>query len=156
MHIHRVLKKYNAKLLKKFQKLEWKDFLNFTKRLEKKLYRLCTISPQTYFILTEELKSIFDGFYRTQICIGRLLNFSRIPESVQTHTLEVTEIYDHYIFRSQNLYSSGKRSEKIERFFGENFMRQVSNEYLTISSSICMRAQKGHLKSIHLSVYEVI
>lgn len=35
-------------------------------------------------------------------------------------------------------------------------MRQVSNEYLTISSSICMRAQKGHLKSIHLSVYEVI
>lgn len=102
MHIHRVLKKYNAKLLKKFQKLEWKDFLNFTKRLEKKLYRLCTISPQTYFILTEELKSIFDGFYRTQICIGRLLNFSRIPESVQTHTLEVIEIYDHYIFRSQN------------------------------------------------------
>ena len=45
---------------------------------------------------------------------------------------------------------------KIERFFGENFMRQVSNEYLTISSSICTRAQKGHLKSIHLSVYEVI
>ena len=35
-------------------------------------------------------------------------------------------------------------------------MRQVSNEYLTISSLICMRAQKGHLKSIHLSVYEVI
>ena len=35
-------------------------------------------------------------------------------------------------------------------------MRQVPNEYLTISSSICMRAQKGHLKSIHLSVYEVI
>lgn len=102
MHIHRVLKKYNAKLLKKFQKLEWKDFLNFTKRLEKKLYGLCTISPQTYFTLTQELKSIFDGFYRTHICIGRLLNISRIPESVQTHTLEVTEIYDHYIFRSQN------------------------------------------------------